>query len=483
MVLGTAALFWVLVQARHYTRKSKNEAGAAKTATGSSLGNVSISSHVRVLGPNASETAVFAPTKLLLPTAVPVAAKTQLPWSWDINEKCEPEKSSMSPAEIVEHRTNWTVYLKSIPIPELEKPPATKTRGIVHSGVIQQAVISIKMLRHYGCKLPVEIWHFGPELRPFEIEALQKMPNVTVRDIQTVKGPLQLKKTDQRMWEMKGASLLYSSFDEVLLLDTDNVPARDPTFLFESQAFQTTGAVFWKDFTVQHKANAIWSILGMGCTHELEQESGQVLIDKSRPETLRALYLAAYMQAHRDVYFKLFWGDKETFRLAWRALGVPYHMIRPHLAAVGVKKKDQFCGQIMAQFGPMWIPSMYGPPPKGFVEPTRPQIVFMHNNLLKYDHLEEDGKYYRYIKRYRHPEARQSSGGAFDSGSGLCTDLRSYIETNGLTNEAIVEDFTDFEPNFEDVYRRYEGEAKSFFPKVVTIIYNESGKEIGRTER
>jgi hypothetical protein len=69
-------------------------------------------------------------------------------------------------------------------------------------------------------------------------------------------------------------------------------------------------------------------------------------------------------------------------------------MIRPHLAAVGIQKPsiDKFCGHTMVQFGPMWIPSIYGKAPSSWNEPSKPEIIFMHANLFKYEHLEEKGK-------------------------------------------------------------------------------------------
>ena len=80
--------------------------------------------------------------------------------------------------------------------------------------------------------------------------------------------------------------------------------------------------------------------------------------------------------------------------MAWRAVKAPYHMVRPHLAAVGVIKPqiNKFCGHTMVQYSPLWIPSIYGPAPRGWTDSNRPEIMFMHANLFKYDHVQEDGK-------------------------------------------------------------------------------------------
>jgi alpha 1,2-mannosyltransferase len=131
-----------------------------------------------------------------------------------------------------------------------------------------------------------------------------------------------------RLYAMKGAALLFSSFDEILFLDCDNIPARDPSFLFETEAFIETGALFWKDFWMTKPNNPIYPILDLKCVKEQEFESGQMVIKKSFPGVFKALSLAFYMQRNSELYFKFFHGDKDSFRFAWRYFDVPYHQVR-----------------------------------------------------------------------------------------------------------------------------------------------------------
>lgn len=49
-------------------------------------------------------------------------------------------------------------------------------------------------------------------------------------------------------FQIKAAAVINSSFKEILYLDSDNLPAQDPTFLFETKEFKNTGALFWPDF-------------------------------------------------------------------------------------------------------------------------------------------------------------------------------------------------------------------------------------------
>jgi alpha-N-acetylglucosamine transferase len=155
---------------------------------------------------------------------------------------------------------------------------------------------------------------------------LESVPGVVVKDIQAhlndVKQP-----EGSKMYSMKGASILSTEYDEILFLDADNIPVRDPTFLFDHPSFRETGAVFWKDFWKTRPDNPIFKILELKCMDEFEQESGQILIKKRYPGVYKALSLAYFLQRNPDLYFRLILGDKDTFRLAWRALDMAYHMV------------------------------------------------------------------------------------------------------------------------------------------------------------
>jgi hypothetical protein len=49
-------------------------------------------------------------------------------------------------------------------------------------------------------------------------------------------------------FQIKAAAVINSSFKEILYLDSDNLPATDPSFLFETEEYKSTGALFWPDF-------------------------------------------------------------------------------------------------------------------------------------------------------------------------------------------------------------------------------------------
>lgn len=50
--------------------------------------------------------------------------------------------------------------------------------------------------------------------------------------------------------------MILSSYEEVLYLDSDNIPLRDPTYLFDTPLYSGAGqprAVFWPDMIKDHR--------------------------------------------------------------------------------------------------------------------------------------------------------------------------------------------------------------------------------------
>lgn len=62
-----------------------------------------------------------------------------------------------------------------------------------------------------------------------------------------------------RSWknfQIKADAIVQSSFEEVLYLDSDNIPLRDPTYLFDTTLYKGPGqpeVVFWPDLNKDHR--------------------------------------------------------------------------------------------------------------------------------------------------------------------------------------------------------------------------------------
>jgi ADP-heptose:LPS heptosyltransferase len=186
------------------------------------------------------------------------------------------------------------------------------------------AWVCIRMLRKLGCSLPIQLWHLGDRelddamkrlVAPYDVECVNA-------EVVRQKHPIRI----LRGWELKAFALLHCRFQEVLLLDSDNVPVTNPEPLFETRQFKRTGAVFWPDVRRYNPRHDIWRITGVPYRAGREFESGQILVDKTK--CWRALWLARWFNEHSDFFYNYILGDKETFYFAFRKLKAPYAMPR-----------------------------------------------------------------------------------------------------------------------------------------------------------
>jgi hypothetical protein len=185
------------------------------------------------------------------------------------------------------------------------------------------AWVCLTMLRRVlGCRLPIQVWYLGPhEMSPRMIELLRRfdVECVDAREVQR-RRPMRI----AGGWECKPYAIVHSPFEEVILLDADNVPLIDPARLLSWPAYRATGAVFWPDLGNLGREHEIWEICRVAYRDEPEVESGQLVVDKARCWT--ALQLTLHLNEHSDFYYRHVNGDKETFHLAWRMLDQPYSM-------------------------------------------------------------------------------------------------------------------------------------------------------------
>ncbi|WVQ71378.1 hypothetical protein IAR50_000909 [Cryptococcus sp. DSM 104548] len=253
-------------------------------------------------------------------------------------------------------------------------------RGIVmtagNKDTTWRTITTMKHLRGLGVDLPIEVFHFTGELsnkkQRQEIEEL----GGTLRE---AKG---LFRDDGawKNWHIKGAALVDSSFREIIYLDSDNTPIRSPVHLFDAPIYTSSGrAAFWPDLTKDHPHNAIWRLVGDTCSQELFTfESGQIVIDKAGNDglNLAALVIADGMMRDREFWFKMCGGDKDTFRWAFRVLGLEFGVAPRWMGAVGIAngfEGGRFCGHSVLQHD-LVIPD-------GF---TKEPPLFVHSNLLKH---------------------------------------------------------------------------------------------------
>jgi ADP-heptose:LPS heptosyltransferase len=229
-------------------------------------------------------------------------------------------------------------------------PDQLSGRGIVICGgglrYFTCAWVCIQMLRKLGCQLPIELWHFGEDEIDSEMKAL-----VEPFDVECVDAYAIIKKFPMRRiggWQLKAYSIVHSKYQEVLFLDADNVPVKNPEFLFDTPQFKETGAIFWPDYGQFDKTRLIWKNCGLTQPDTPEFESGQIVVDKAR--CFRALRLSLWFNEHSDFYYQHLHGDKETFHLAFEKLGQPYTLIStPIHSLFGTMCQHDFNGQRLFQ--------------------------------------------------------------------------------------------------------------------------------------
>ncbi len=205
-------------------------------------------------------------------------------------------------------------------------------RGIVIAAggttIFTNAYVLVSVLRNtLGCRLPIEVWHFGAaEMSPamahlledLQVKVIDAVPRIAAAGVNLRDG-----------WQLKSFCLAHSGFAECLLLDADQVPVVDPTGVFGWPEYRETGAVFWPDIVAIRRASPVWDLMGLAPEQpEISFESGQILVDKRRH--WRALSIAIGLNAAADLTYRLVYGDKDTFLLAWRLAGEPFSFI-PHL--------------------------------------------------------------------------------------------------------------------------------------------------------
>ncbi|RLN44036.1 hypothetical protein BBJ28_00024534 [Nothophytophthora sp. Chile5] len=252
----------------------------------------------------------------------------------------------------------------------------TRSKGILmvmYPKLLVSAYASIRALRAVNCTLPVELWYLESEMGSgSNVSREDAIPTRLQREFR----PLTLHAItdpDVAGFNSKVYAVMHTKLEHVLFLDADNVPVKDPSFLFSTPEFVQTGAVFWPDFW--HPLHSIfningdsllWELLDMPYVDMFEQESGQLVIDKTRSASaLRMLALFAFHDPNLFSRYKLAHGDKDLFRLAWLKTQTPFHMIASPPGIAGTVREDKFCGMSMVQFDP------------------RGEVLFLHRNAEK----------------------------------------------------------------------------------------------------
>lgn len=310
---------------------------------------------------------------------------------------------ALQPQDIRQRRAELVLYLADrakdgYELVHLEENGG-EGRGIVmtsgNKDTTERALTVLRMLQHYGNTLPIEVFHYEGELTDADQRAALESLGARIVQVKNAEK----KEGRWKNWQIKSSAIIESSFREVLSLDSDNVPLGTVEHLFDADIYKTKGgAVFWPDITKDHPENAIWRLVGEPCTFdEWTFESGQIVIDKGGNGglNLAALWIATAMMAHDEFWFKVCGGDKDTFRWAFRMLGLEYARSQRWLSALGyLQNNGGFCGHTMLQYDIAIPRGMHDYPP-----------LFVHSNLLKHMGAENERPIFKLVKKMKQDRA------------------------------------------------------------------------------
>ena len=224
-------------------------------------------------------------------------------------------------------------------------------RGIVvcagGARMFLNAYVLIRILREtLRSALPIQLWHLGPQELSTVMRALIDDLDVEPVDAFAVREKHPAAIADG--WQLKPYAVLHSRFEEVLLLDADQVPVRDPAELFDWPQYEEAGALFWPDIVDLVPDNPVWRLCGLEprCCPSLE--SGQVVIQKQR--YWRALNLVAFLNEHADTFYQLVYGDKDTFLIGGLLANTTFSVVpyRPFVDSRCLVQRD-FAGAPLFQ--------------------------------------------------------------------------------------------------------------------------------------
>lgn len=281
----------------------------------------------------------------------------------------------------LELQKSHTAFVRSLP----NQPPSSEifrgTGVVIVSGgkFLPMALVGVRLIRQHSPSVPIEI--FVQDKSEYEQGLCENVlwPEYRVRcRVLTDYFPESfMKKYEIHQYQLKIMALLASSFDNTLLLDSDNIPLHNLEHLFTNEPFTSTKYVLWPDYWFRVTSPDFYDIVQLepgdrvrGNLSETDStkiplhdrkntlpdkstESGQVLVQKS--SHYKSLLLTLYYNVHGYKYYypllsqgSIGEGDKETFLAGAVALGEYPYQVKQGVRPLGYHD-DGFHGEGMLQ--------------------------------------------------------------------------------------------------------------------------------------
>lgn len=238
-------------------------------------------------------------------------------------------------------------------------------------------LVSLKQLRSTGSKLPVEV--FIPNDDEYSYDLCHRVfPTFGAKCI-TMSDFLD-SEFELKGYQLKSMALLLTSFENVLMLDADNFPLKNPDYMFFNEPFTSHNLVIWPDIWRRSTSPTYYEIAGVKVNethqvrrsyydhrdhpdgmanftkedyndkisyHDLEgtfpeasSETGQVLINKKTHA--KSIFLGLFYNYYGPGYFYPMFsqgqageGDKETILASAHYFNLPYYQVEEYIREFG----------------------------------------------------------------------------------------------------------------------------------------------------
>jgi alpha 1,2-mannosyltransferase len=274
-----------------------------------------------------------------------------------------PELIGMTGKDVEKMRIAHEGFVDTIKTQPLKLHYTPGTKGLVSTAggsYLPVLVISLRMLRRTGSKLPMEVFLADPEeyeeyICDVVLPSLNARCVILSEILESLPGGVKIEK-----YQFKPFAMIFSSFEEILFLDADAFPVDKPETLFHTEPFRSKRMVTWPDFWASSASPLYYQIASQEIppmTVRQSTESGEIVVSKKTHGDV-LLLVTYYNYWGPSHYYRLLSqgapgeGDKETFVAAATVLDKPFYQVSEPICAIGHRTEGGLAGSAMVQFDP-----------------------------------------------------------------------------------------------------------------------------------